>query len=231
MSNMRDIVRLDNVKKDYLLGKVRIRVLKGISLKIEKGDFVAIVGKSGSGKSTLLHIIGCLDKPTSGRVIIHGKDVSKLNDNQLARIRSKVAGFVFQQFNLIPDLTVEENIELPMVFIGIEKDKREKRVEELLNLVELEHRKNFYPAELSGGERQRVAIARALANNPELILADEPTGNLDSVMGNKIISFLERINKELSKTLVIVTHDKDIAKRARKIIEIKDGLIKKVSNT
>jgi len=228
---MRDIVRLDNVKKDYLLGKVRIRVLKGISLKIEKGDFVAIVGKSGSGKSTLLHIIGCLDKPTSGRVIIHGKDVSKLNDNQLARIRSKVAGFVFQQFNLIPDLTVEENIELPMVFIGIEKDKREKRVEELLNLVELEHRKNFYPAELSGGERQRVAIARALANNPELILADEPTGNLDSVMGNKIISFLERINKELSKTLVIVTHDKDIAKRARKIIEIKDGLIKKVSNT
>ena len=226
---MKDIVRLENVKKDYLLGKVRVKALKGISLRIEKGEFIAIVGKSGSGKSTLLHIIGCLDKPTSGRVFIKGRDVSKLNDNQLARIRSKIAGFVFQQFNLIPDLTVKENIELPMIFAGIEKDRREKKVEELLNLVELEPRKNFYPNELSGGERQRVAIARALANNPELILADEPTGNLDSEIGNKIISFLERINKKLNKTLVIVTHDKDIAKRAKKIIEIKDGQIKRIS--
>ena len=226
---MKDIVRLENVKKDYLLGKVRVKALKGISLRIEKGEFIAIVGKSGSGKSTLLHIIGCLDKPTSGRVFIKGMDVSKLNDNQLARIRSKIAGFVFQQFNLIPDLTVKENIELPMIFAGIEKDRREKKVEELLNLVELEPRKNFYPNELSGGERQRVAIARALANNPELILADEPTGNLDSEIGNKIISFLERINKELNKTLVIVTHDKDIARRAKRIIEIKDGEIKRIS--
>jgi len=229
MSKMKDIVRLENVKKDYLLGKVRVKALKGISLRIEKGEFIAIVGKSGSGKSTLLHIIGCLDKPTSGRVFIKGMDVSKLNDNQLARIRSKIAGFVFQQFNLIPDLTVKENIELPMIFAGIEKDRREKKVEELLNLVELEPRKNFYPNELSGGERQRVAIARALANNPELILADEPTGNLDSEIGNKIISFLERINKELNKTLVIVTHDKDIARRAKRIIEIKDGEIKRIS--
>jgi len=229
MSKMKDIVRLENVKKDYLLGKVRVKALKGISLRIEKGEFIAIVGKSGSGKSTLLHIIGCLDKPTSGRVFIKGMDVSKLNDNQLARIRSKIAGFVFQQFNLIPDLTVKENIELPMIFAGIEKDRREKRIEELLNLVELEPRKNFYPNELSGGERQRVAIARALANNPELILADEPTGNLDSEIGNKIISFLERINKELNKTLVIVTHDKDIARRAKRIIEIKDGEIKRIS--
>ncbi|MEM5828757.1 MAG: ABC transporter ATP-binding protein [Candidatus Aenigmatarchaeota archaeon] len=219
------IVELENVKKIYKLGDVDVYAIKGISLKIYDGEFLAIVGKSGSGKSTCLNLIGCLDKPTSGRIKILGKDISQFSENELAKIRGKTIGFVFQMFNLIPTLNTIENIMLPMIFQGVKKEERMKKVKEIIKLVGLENRMFHKPNELSGGERQRVAIARALVNEPKIILADEPTGNLDSKNGKMIIDLLIKINKERGTTLVVVTHDIELASLAERIIKLEDGRI------
>jgi len=219
-----DIVRLEGVEKTYLMDRVKVPALRGINLSIEKGDYVSIMGPSGSGKSTLMNLIGALDRPTKGRVFIEGRDISKLSDNSLARIRREKIGFVFQQFNLIPRLTAIENVELPMWFAGVPKVQRVKRAAELLKLVGLGDRMKHRPTELSGGERQRVCIARALGNDPEIILADEPTGNLDTKSGEGIMRILEELN-ERGKTIVLVTHEREFGKRANTIIKIRDGRI------
>lgn len=221
----RVVIELENVKKIYKLGNVYVNAINGISLKIYEGEFLAIIGKSGSGKSTCLNLIGCLDRPTSGRIKILGKDISKFSENELAKIRGKTIGFVFQMFNLIPTLNTIENIMLPMIFQGIKKEDGIKRVKEIIKLVGLENRMFHKPNELSGGERQRVAIARALVNEPKIILADEPTGNLDSKSGKMIIDLLIKINRERGTTLVIVTHDNEIASLAERIIKLEDGKI------
>ena len=217
------IVKLENVWKIYQLGKVELIALKGISLDITRGDFVSIMGPSGSGKSTLLNMIGCLDIPTKGKVVLNGKDVSKLTEDQLSQLRGKTNGFVFQTFNLMPHLTALENVMLPMIFQGKLLEQRKKKAKKLLISVGLEKRINHQPAELSGGERQRVAIARAFANNPELVIADEPTGNLDSVTGKKIMQLLKQFHKEEKKTIIVVTHDPNIANYSEEIFYIKDG--------
>ncbi len=219
------VIELNNVWKVYQLGKIELTVLKGISLDVTRGDFVSIMGPSGSGKSTLLNMIGCLDVPTKGKVILKGKDVSKLTEDQLSQLRGKTIGFVFQEFNLLAHLTALENVMLPMIFQGEEKEQRRKKAKALLTSVGLEERINHQPAELSGGEKQRVAIARAFANDPELVIADEPTGNLDSVTGKKIMEVLETFHKKEKKTMVIVTHDPNIADYSEKIFHIKDGEI------
>ncbi|MEM3417716.1 MAG: ABC transporter ATP-binding protein [Candidatus Nanoarchaeia archaeon] len=218
------IVELENVTKIYRLGEVQIKALNGINLEIKKGEFVSIMGPSGSGKSTMLHIIGCLDTPTSGKVLINGKDVSKLSDDELAEIRNKEIGFVFQFYYLQENLTSIENVELPMIFAGVNENERKRRALDLLRTVGLEKRVNSYPRQLSGGERQRVAIARALANNPSLVLADEPTGNLDSKSGEEIMTLFKRLNS-LGNTIVVITHDKTIASHTPRIIKLKDGKI------
>ena len=217
-----NIVELKGVTKVYRLGKVFVPALRGINLDIRKGEFISIMGPSGSGKTTLMNIIGCLDRPTEGKVLIEGKNVAELSDDELARIRREKIGFVFQQFNLIPRLTALENVALPMWFAGINKRERERRAKKLLELVGLGDRIKHKPAELSGGERQRVSIARALANNPEIILADEPTGNLDTKSGKEIMKILKKLNKK-GKTIVLVTHDEIFAKEAERIIRIRDG--------
>ncbi|MCW1296405.1 MAG: ABC transporter ATP-binding protein [Candidatus Parvarchaeota archaeon] len=218
------MVELENVTKIYRLGEVQIKALNGINLEIKKGEFVSIMGPSGSGKSTMLHIIGCLDTPTSGKVLINGKDVSKLSDDELAEIRNKEIGFVFQFYYLQENLTSIENVELPMIFAGVNENERKRRALDLLRTVGLEKRVNSYPRQLSGGERQRVAIARALANNPSLVLADEPTGNLDSKSGEEIMTLFKRLNS-LGNTIVVITHDKTIASHTPRIIKLKDGKI------
>ena len=218
------IVRLENVWKVYKLGKTKVIALKDVSLRIKEGEFVSIMGPSGSGKSTLLHLIGCLDKPTKGKVYIFGKDISKLNDNQLAKIRNKRIGFVFQMFYLIPTLTAIENVELPMIFAGIPKKKRIKRAKELLEWVGLGDRLYHKPSELSGGQQQRVAIARALANDPDLILADEPTGALDVESAKIVMNLFKKLHRD-GKTIIVVTHDPKVASYAERIIVIKGGRI------
>ena len=217
------IVKLENVWKIYQLGKVELIALKGISLDVTRGNFVSIMGPSGSGKSTLLNMIGCLDVPTKGKVLLNGKDVSKLTEDQLSQLRGKTIGFVFQTFNLMPHLTALENVMLPMVFQGKSLEQRKKRAKQLLMSVGLEKRINHQPDELSGGERQRVAIARAFANNPEIVIADEPTGNLDSVTGKKIMQLLKQFHKKEKKTIIVVTHDPNIADYSEEIFYIKDG--------
>ncbi len=219
------VIELNNVWKIYQLGKIELTVLKGISLDVVRGDFVSIMGPSGSGKSTLLNMIGCLDVPTKGKVVLNGKDVSKLTEDQLSQLRGKSIGFVFQTFNLMPHLTALENVMLPMVFQGKSLKQRKKKAKQLLTSVGLEKRINHQPAELSGGERQRVAIARAFVNDPELVIADEPTGNLDSVTGKKIMQLLKRFHKEEKKTIIVVTHDPNIADYSEEIFHIKDGEI------
>jgi|TARA_B100001971_G_C18250018_1_gene577429 putative ABC transport system ATP-binding protein len=221
-----EIVSLDDVWKIYVMDQVEVPAVRGISLSVNKGDFLSIMGPSGCGKSTLMNLIGCLDRPTKGKVYIKGKDISKLSDNKLALIRRDQIGFVFQQFNLISRLSALENVVLPMWFAGLEKNKRIKRATNLLKKVGLEKRITHKPTELSGGERQRVSIARAIANNPEVILADEPTGNLDSKSGKEIIDLLETLNND-GKTIIIVTHELEFARRAEKMIKLKDGLIEK----
>ncbi len=224
---MKPIIELDNVWKVYTMGKVDISVLKGLHFHINKGDFVAVMGPSGSGKSTTMNMIGCLDIPTKGRIYLKEHDISKLSESDLAQMRGKTIGFVFQQFNLIPTMTALENVMLPMIFQGSGESERKKIAMSLLELVGLKERATHKPTELSGGEQQRVAIARALANNPEIILADEPTGNLDSKTGIEIMSMLRKLHEKENKTVVMITHDKNVAKNANKIIYLKDGKIVK----
>jgi putative ABC transport system ATP-binding protein len=219
------IVKLENVWKVYQLGKVELTALKGISLEINRGDFVTIMGASGSGKSTLLNMIGVLDSPTKGKVFLKGKDISLLSEDQLSQLRGKAIGFIFQEFNLLPNLNALENITLPMVFQGASLLERKEKAEELADSVGLKERILHQPAELSGGERQRVAIARAFSNDPELVIADEPTGNLDSVTGKRIMEVLTDFHKKEGKTIVVVTHDPNIASYSEKVVNIKDGQI------
>jgi putative ABC transport system ATP-binding protein len=218
------VVETTSLHKTYLLGKVPVKALRGVDLKIEKGDFLAILGPSGSGKSTLLNMLGLLDKPTKGKVFIEGVDVSQLSDNRLADLRREI-GFVFQFFNLIPRLTARGNVELTMAITGLSKNERRKHAEELLETVGLKERVNHKPAELSGGERQRVAIARALANNPKFLLMDEPTGNIDSKTASEIIALVKRLNEEKGVTIIIITHDQNLASQAKRTVQMLDGLI------
>ena len=216
------MIQLENVSKIYHMGKVEVPALRGVSLKIEQGEMASIVGASGSGKSTLMNIIGCLDKPTSGTYMLEGADVGRLNDNQLAELRNRKLGFVFQEYNLLPRATAAANVELPLVYSG--NFQKRKRALEALERVGLGARANHKPTELSGGEQQRVAIARALINNPALILADEPTGNLDSVSSAEIISILHKLNQE-GITVILVTHEMGIAAQTQRTIRLKDGQI------
>ena len=219
-------VKLENVKRFYNIGKTNeFQALKSIDLAIDKGEFISIIGPSGSGKSTLLNMIGCLDTPTEGKVYIEDSDVSKLNSSERAKIRRERIGFVFQQFNLIRSLTCIENIELPMEFAGTGRDEMIKRSQKLLDIMGLGDKGNQIPSEMSGGEQQRVAIARALANNPQIILADEPTGNLDTKTGEKIMEVLIDLNRNENKTLIMVTHDNEIADVADRIVRMQDGKI------
>jgi len=204
------------------MGDVDVPALRGLDIDIKEGEFITILGKSGSGKSTSLNMVGCLDIPTKGKVYLDGQDISKLDENELARIRGKKIGFVFQTFNLIPSLNAIENVMLPMLFQDVPENVRRKRASELLNLVGLEGRMMHKQSELSGGERQRVAIARALINNPEIILADEPTGNLDSKTGMEIMNIFKNLHRQ-KKTIVMITHDKYLANYAKRIVHLKDG--------
>jgi putative ABC transport system ATP-binding protein len=219
------MIELKDVTKVYQIGENEIRALNGVNLKVEKGEFISIVGPSGSGKSTLLNIIGCIDTPTQGRVIIDSQDVSNLGDRGLTKIRLRKIGFIFQQFYLIPTLNALENIELPMKEAKMGRDARRKRTLALLEQVGLAERKGHYPSQLSGGEQQRVAIARSLANSPQMILADEPTGEIDTKTSEKIVSLLHNLNKKENLTLIIVTHDLKIAGYADRLITIEDGKI------
>jgi len=221
---MTAIVEAVNLKKTYMLGKVPVEALRGVNLKVESGDFLAVLGPSGSGKSTLLNLIGALDKPTEGKLLIEGVDVSTLNDNQLAGLRRRV-GFVFQFFNLIPRFTARENVELSMSIADIGRAERRKQAEDLLETVGLKERMNHKPAELSGGEQQRVAIARALANTPRFLLMDEPTGNIDSKTANEIMGLIKRLNEEKGVTIIMVTHDQRLATQAKRAVQMFDGVI------
>jgi putative ABC transport system ATP-binding protein len=224
--NMATIVEAVNLKKTYMLGKVPVEALRGVNLKVEESEFLAVLGPSGSGKSTLLNLIGALDKPTEGTVLIDGVDISKLNDNQLADVRRRI-GFIFQFFNLIPRLTARQNVELPMAIAGLGREERRKRAEELLETVGLKERMNHKPTELSGGEQQRVAIARALANNPSFLLMDEPTGNIDSKNAMEIIQLIKELNDSKGVTVIMVTHDQRLANEAKRTVKMLDGLIVK----
>jgi len=215
---------MENIKKTYKIGDIDVEVLKGINLTIEKGEFVAIMGTSGSGKTTLMNIIGCLDVPTSGRYVLANKEVSNLTDDELSEIRNEHVGFVFQNFYLLPYATVLENVLLPTLYMGRRRDNAEKDAMDIIKLVGLEGRAKFRPNQLSGGEQQRVAIARALINGPELLLADEPTGQLDSKTAREILNILTKMNEQ-GKTVLIVTNDSAIAGYAKRIIQIKDGII------
>ncbi len=223
------ILKIIDVKKRYALGETYVDALRGVSLNIDKGELISIVGPSGSGKSTLLNVVGLLTEPTEGQVFLEGKDISKLNEDQRAYVRGKTIGFVFQTFNLIPTFTSVENVAVPLMFYGYSKEKRTKMAKELLRKVGLEHRLDNKPSQLSGGERQRVAVARALANEPDILLADEPTGNLDSTSGKAILDLFLDLNKE-GKTIILVTHDPRLPKLTRRTIHIKDGLIEKEVN-
>lgn len=218
------LLEIKNIKRDFRLGSEILHVLKGINLSIKKGEYLALMGPSGSGKSTLMNILGCLDTPTSGEYILNGKDVSKMSDSELADIRNKEIGFVFQTFNLMPRTTALDNVALPMVYAGVKKEKRHERAKEVLKLVGLENRMLHKPNELSGGQRQRVAIARALVNHPSIILADEPTGNLDSKTSYEIMNLFDEIYQK-GNTVILVTHEEDIARYAKRIVRLKDGLI------
>jgi len=229
VKNNKPIIRLENISKIYDMGEVKVKAVDGISLKIHEGDFVAVMGPSGSGKSTGMNLIGSLDIPTKGSIYLDGKNISHLEESDLAQIRGKKIGFIFQSFNLIPNLTAKENITLPMIFQGESFEEREQLAEELLKKVDLLDRKNHYPNQLSGGQRQRVAIARALANNPEVILADEPTGNLDTKTGLKVMEFLGNLNKE-GKTIILVTHEPELAQKYADVVYwLKDGKIDKIT--
>ena len=219
-----EVIRLDGITRFFKVGTEVVRALRGVSLTIKRNEFVALMGPSGSGKSTLMNLLGCLDTPTSGSYWLNGKDVSKLEDNELAEIRNKEIGFVFQTFNLLPRLTALENVALPMIYAGSPKPERMERAMQVLEDVKLTDRVKHKPNELSGGQRQRVAIARALVNKPSIILADEPTGNLDSVTSVEIMGLIEDIHKA-GNTIILVTHEEDIARHAHRIIRLSDGLV------
>jgi putative ABC transport system ATP-binding protein len=216
-------IRLDGVHKTYDLGEIHVHALRGVSMEIHPGEFVAVMGSSGSGKSTLMNIVGCLDKPTRGHYFLDGKDVSGLTKTELAKIRSRKIGFVFQQFNLLSRTSALENVELPTIYAGIPVEERQRRAEEALKRVGLADRSGHFPSQLSGGQQQRVAIARALVNNPSLLLADEPTGNLDSRTSIEIMDILQKLNEEHGLTVVIVTHETDIAQYSKRALEFRDG--------
>lgn len=220
------LIKITNIKRDFVLGSEVINVLKGIDLVINKGEYVALMGPSGSGKSTLMNLLGCLDTPTSGSYILNGKDVSQMHDDELAEIRNKEIGFVFQTFNLMPRTSALDNVALPMVYAGYPKSERNIRATEVLTQVNLADRMDHKPNELSGGQRQRVAIARALVNKPSIILADEPTGNLDSKTSEEIMGLFDVIHKN-GNTIILVTHEEDIAAHAHRIIRLRDGLVEK----
>ena len=221
---MQPIIHLENIRKAYYLGKEPLEVLKGISLDIFKNEYVALMGPSGSGKSTLMNIIGCLDSLTTGKYILNNKDVSSTTDNDLAEVRNKEIGFVFQQFNLLPRLTAEENVALPLVYAGIAKKERIERAKEALRKVNLSDRGHHKPNELSGGQIQRVAIARSLVNNPSILLADEPTGNLDTKTSGEIMNLFGELHAQ-GNTVILVTHEDDISKYAHRIVRLKDGVV------
>ncbi|MCF3109314.1 ABC transporter ATP-binding protein [Niabella sp. CC-SYL272] len=218
------MIHIADLRKSYFMGPQELQVLKGVSLNINKNEYVALMGPSGSGKSTLMNILGCLDTPTSGSYVLNGKDVSKMEDNALAEVRNKEIGFVFQQFNLLPRLTALENVALPLIYAGIRKTERNEKAMQMLELVNLTDRFNHKPNELSGGQCQRVAIARALVNDPSLILADEPTGNLDTKTSYEIMDIFNRIHHN-GNTVILVTHEEDIANHAHRIVRLRDGVI------
>jgi len=218
----KSVIKLENVWKVYKMGDVEVNALQGLDLDVKQGEFVAIMGPSGSGKSTAVNMIGCLDVPTKGKIFLDGHDISTLSESDLAQIRGKKIGFIFQQFNLIPTLTALENVALPMIFQGVARDERLEKARKVLDMVDLGERMDHKPTELSGGQQQRVAIARSLVNEPEVILADEPTGNLDSKTGAMVMDFLKKLNKE-GRTIVMVTHDAEIAKNAQRTETLKDG--------
>lgn len=221
---MHAVIHLEEIRKSYFMGKQELQVLKGINIDIERNEYVALMGPSGSGKSTLMNILGCLDSPSLGRYILNGHDVSTMPDNDLADIRNKEIGFVFQQFNLLPRLTALENVALPLVYAGIPKKIRNEMAMDVLQKVDLTDRSHHKPNELSGGQCQRVAIARALVNNPSLILADEPTGNLDTKTSYEIMNIFSKIHED-GNTVVLVTHEEDISNYAKRVIRLRDGLL------
>jgi putative ABC transport system ATP-binding protein len=220
------IIETQDLWKTYVMGSEEIHALRGVDLSLERGEYVAIMGPSGSGKSTLMNLIGCLDTPTKGSYLLNGKQVSQMNDNELARVRNEEIGFVFQTFNLLPRASALHNVELPLVYAGVPSKERQERAREALRKVELENRMDHKPNELSGGQRQRVAIARALVNNPSIVLADEPTGNLDTKTGVEIMSLFQRLH-DTGNTIVLVTHEADIAAHAHRIVHIRDGRVEK----
>ena len=221
---MKSIIHLEGIRKSYLMGKQELQVLKGIDLNIHTNEYVALMGPSGSGKSTLMNILGCLDSPSAGSYVLNGQDVSKMPDDNLADVRNKEIGFVFQQFNLLPRLTALENVALPLVYAGVSRKQRTEMAMDVIKKVGLEDRSHHKPNELSGGQCQRVAIARALVNNPSLILADEPTGNLDTKTSKEIMEIFSHI-QAAGNTVVLVTHEEDIANYAKRIVRLRDGLI------
>ncbi|HOJ36976.1 MAG TPA: ABC transporter ATP-binding protein [Ignavibacteriales bacterium] len=223
------LIEVIDLYKIYKVGSEEVRALDGVSLEIYKNEYISIMGPSGSGKTTLMHILGCLDTPTKGRYILNDTDVSVMNDNQLAKIRNKEIGFVFQTFNLLARSTALHNVELPLIYAGLDKETRIEKAKKALESVGLSERMNHKPNELSGGQRQRVAIARALVTNPSIILADEPTGNLDSKSGEEIMSIFYQLHKA-GNTIIVVTHEEDVARHAEKIIRIRDGKIEKIEN-
>lgn len=225
---MAKILQVQNIIKSYHMGKVVVPALRGVSFDVEEGEFLAVLGPSGSGKSTLLHLIGCLDRPDEGEILFEGRNVLILNDDELAELRLKKMGFVFQFFNLLPRLTALENVKIPLALAGVSDKEADERARKLLELVGLGKRLNHRPSELSGGEQQRVAIARALINNPKLVLADEPTGNLDTKSGWEIVNLMRKLNEEIGQTFIVVTHDPQIAEVADRILYLKDGLIEGV---
>ncbi|MGO4770100.1 ABC transporter ATP-binding protein [Flavobacterium sp. W22_SRS_FK3] len=218
------LIKITNIKRNFVLGNEIVYVLKGIDLEIKKGEYVALMGPSGSGKSTLMNLLGCLDTPTSGHYVLNGKDVSQMKDDELAGIRNKEIGFVFQTFNLLPRTTALDNVALPMIYAGHSKSERTRRAKEVLDQVNLSDRMDHQPNQLSGGQRQRVAIARALVNKPSIILADEPTGNLDSKTSVEIMKLFGDIHAQ-GNTVILVTHEEDIAAYAHRVIRLRDGLI------